>query len=108
MSKSLTKLTYIPAQYRVRLELSANDIAMNESMPANLLQRARARLDKEVASGLIVDYMLDVEELNQIWARLRSSVFKPKEKISVTIATGIPKLEGIEVSPAEGLFFLSR
>ena len=59
----LSKLSYIPAQYRVRLELSATDISMHESVPESLIERARKRLDKEVAAGTIIDYKLDHEGL---------------------------------------------
>ena len=100
----LSKLSYIPAQYRVRLELSATDISMHESVPESLIERTKKRLDKEVAAGTIIDYKLDEEGLNEIWSALRSSILGPKEKISITVAVGIPSFEGIDVGPAEGLF----
>ena len=101
---NLSKLSYIPAQYRVRYELGAQEIAANETIPQSIIDRATVRLEKEVEAGNIKDFLLDEEELSSLWEKLRKSILKPKEKISITVGIGIPDLKGVIVAKGQGLF----
>ena len=59
-------MTYIPAQYRVRVELSGEHIAQSPTPPPELILRARRKLENEVNKGRLEFYRFFESRLHHV------------------------------------------
>lgn len=100
MNDAAIKLSYIPAQYRVRLELLPEQCRQMSEPPAEILQRARSKMEAERAAGHIGCYHIYEERLRKVWQTIRDNPFISNIPVAVTLACGAPDLPGIVVEKA--------
>lgn len=96
------KLTYIAAQFRVRVEFTRADTLNSPQPPAELITRAKKKLAAEHQAGHIAFYAFFADRLERMWVRLRESEeLSPQTTVAVTLASGAPLHKGIllEVNP---------
>jgi len=101
------KLTYLPAQARIRLVISKAACDRSATPPEDVVQRAVKRLEKDVADGTLAFYNLYRDRLDNVWKRMRSMKFKPDKKVAVTIAAGAPLMPEIQVTAGPAPFLAS-
>ncbi len=101
------KLTYLPAQARIRLVLTKAACDRSLHPPEDVIKRAVARLDQGVQDGSLAFYNLYNARLELLWQRMRSAKFKPEKKIALTLAAGTPPLPEIKVIPGPAPFIAS-
>ncbi|MFK7874059.1 MAG: FapA family protein [Oligoflexales bacterium] len=99
MSDLSIKMIYIPAQHRVRVELSRFICSQSDQPPSDLMDRAVIKLEKEVDLGNLEFYRFFETRLCRLWKILRESKIPEHEKVGLTVATGSPSLPGIQVEP---------
>lgn len=102
MARSGPKITYIAAQYRVRVEFTRADCLTAEEPPADLLERAKEKLRAERAAGRVAFYRIFKTRLHRMWQQLRDAKVPESTKVGVTVVTGAPHLPGIEVTAGRG------
>ena len=95
------KLTWIPAQYRVRVEFPCALCRQLPRPPDDLMERARARLEAEVARGNLAFYRTFTTRMERIWQHLREEPPADRVIVAVTLAAGAPPLPGISVRVPE-------
>lgn len=100
MSKTI-KMTYIPAQFRVRLEFSKEDTLASAHPPQDILERAKNKLRREKEKGLISFYQIETDRLQAIWDSLRASVEPLNTRLAMTIVTGTPAMPGLILTKSE-------
>ncbi len=100
MPKSGPKITYIPAQYRVRVEFTRADCLERAEPPPDLLERAKEKLRAEREAGRVAFYRIFKTRLDRIWTELRVADVPPDTSVAVTLVTGAPPMPGIEVDAA--------
>jgi uncharacterized protein (DUF342 family) len=101
------KLSYLPAQARIRLVISKAACDRSPLPPEDLIQRATKRLEQGVADGSLAFYKLYTDRLTLAWQRLRAMKFKPDKKIAVTLAAGAPPMPEIVVTAGPAPFLAS-
>ena len=102
MAMSRIKMTYIAAQYRVRVQFTKADCMAQPVPPAQLLERAKAKLQRERRGGHIAFYRIFKTRLEKMWAVLRAADEPLDTLVAVTLATGAPLMPGVEVRLADG------
>lgn len=91
------KLSYIPAQKRVRVVFSKEDCDDDKKPPADLEIRAVSKLDTETSKGNIHFYELHMDRLKTIWAKVRKSKENDETMIAVTIATACSEFPQVKI-----------
>lgn len=103
------KLTYIAAQFRVRVEFTRADTLSSPQPPAELITRAKKKLLAEHKQGNIAFYAFFADRLERMWARLREDdQLGPETAVAVTLATGGPQFKGILIEPGQDNRFLAK
>ncbi len=102
MAISRIKMTYIAAQYRVRVQFTKADCMSQPVPPPQLLERAKAKLRRERRQGHIAFYRIFKTRLEKMWAVLRAADEPLDTLVAVTLATGAPLMPGVEVRLANG------
>lgn len=100
MSDPGIKISYAAALFRVRVEFSRAATMASPLPPADVLQRARAKLEsvlKEKHIGFIVTYE---QRLERAWTALRDASGEPESTVlGMTLAAGAPDIQEIYVDP---------
>ncbi len=91
------KMTYIPAQFRVRAEITVADAKSSPLPPADLMMRVQKKMQMEKQAGHIASFHCYEDRLQKIWQTLRT-LSDDKEMVALTLACGAPEIRGIEVS----------
>lgn len=101
MANSTLKMSYIPAQYRVRVEFTKTDTSSAETPPDDLIVRAKKKLESEQAKEKISFFVLYESTLKDTWARMKASDEAPDAMVAVTLGCGVPLMRGliVEKSP---------
>lgn len=102
------KLTYIGAQFRVRVEFRRSDTLRIPQPPADLLARAKAKLTAEQNQGNIAFYFFFADRLERMWTILRESQLNPETVVAVTLAAGAPAVTGIQVDASSHKHSLAK
>jgi uncharacterized protein (DUF342 family) len=72
--------------------------AATEQPPADLIARARAKMEAVKASGDILDYQIFENRLQRVWTAFRNASSVPEGfKLTMSLATGILDLHGLKV-----------
>ncbi len=93
MTKHQIKLSYIPSQYRVRVEFTKADTNASPLPPPDLMQRAKKRLTAELENGHLDFYRFFQRRLVKMWQFIRSSYEEDSTSVEVTLAMGAPKID---------------
>lgn len=91
------KLSYIPAQYRVRIEITKALVTERPVFPEDVLERARKKLKDESAHHRLAFHFFFEERARRVWQLLSKGAFPLDTTVGVTLATGAPLIPGIEV-----------
>lgn len=93
------KMTYVGAMTRVKCEFSRSACLTSETPPADLIPRAKAKLEAVKAAGDIAFYFMYEQRLNEVWKALRAEPDEGGEDrvVFVTLGSGAPELPGIHV-----------
>ena len=67
MAASGPKMTYIPAQFRVRVEFTRADCLAAPEPPPELLERAKEKLRGERAAGNVAFYRIFKTRFERTW-----------------------------------------
>lgn len=98
MSVPQVKLTYNAALMRIKVELLRAQCMATEQPPADLVSRARAKMESVKNSGEIIDYEVFENRLARIWTAFRNSTNAPEGfKLTMSIASGVLDLKGLKV-----------
>ncbi len=98
------KLSYAAGSFRVRCEISRAAAKAAESPPADLIARAKTKLESVKNAGEIAFFYVYETRLNETWKALREAEGEADDrKVVVTVGAGAPLLNGIkaEKSPTE-------
>ena len=91
-------LSYNSQHHIVRIELSRAMALESSKPPANLIERARTRLEKVQNDGKIEFFEIYEDKLESIWFALRDAEDAADDlKISFAFAAGSPVIEGLSV-----------
>jgi hypothetical protein len=90
-------MTYIPAQYRVRVEFTKFDCDDSRKPPDDLELRVLSKLDSEVKKGKLESYLLFMDRLTSMWKMIRKSKQPEDTVIAITLANGLPPMPEVEV-----------
>lgn len=92
------KISYNAAANRVRCEFTRAATLKSETPPADLINRARTKLEAVKTSGEIAFYSVYQTRLNECWKLLRNATDEPEDRVvSLTLGAGAPVLGGIKV-----------
>lgn len=95
------KMSFNAAAIRIRCELSRQSCLTSESPPADLIQRAKAKMEQVKTSGEAAFYMVFESRLNEVWKALRNANDLPPEHVThITLVAGAPQLPGLKVVKA--------
>jgi uncharacterized protein (DUF342 family) len=95
------KLGYIAGQQRVKVELTRQICLHSDAPPAELFQRAVAKLESVKKTGQIVNFEVYEDSVKKAWKKLREDTSIPEyQVVSMTLAQGLPKLAGFEFVPS--------
>lgn len=100
MARIPVKITYIPAQYRVRVEFTKADCLLSPEPPEDIIERAKAKLRRERKNGNVAFYRVFKTRLFTMWDALRANDDPPETRVAITVATGAPPMPGIVVEPS--------
>ncbi len=107
MSGPGPKMTYISAQYRVRVEFTRADCLASD-LPPDIIERATAILRRERAAGRVAFYRIFKTRFEHMWAELRDAQVPEETLVALTVATGAPPMTGIELVPSQEPEILAR
>lgn len=94
------KLSYVGAQFRVKLELCKDICLQTPQPPEDILKRAKAKMESIKASKEIDFYLFYQDKLKLLWNSLAANKSIPgNKKLSFTLAEGCPPLPGVTVKP---------
>ena len=100
LSSSDYKISYASALFRVRVEFSRAATLASARPPAELLQRARAKMEaiqKEKVIGFFLTYE---QRMEKSWVALREATGEPESVVvGMTLAAGSPDIQEIYVDP---------
>lgn len=102
------KLTYIAAQFRVRVEFTRSDTLRTPQPPADLLARAQKKLAAEQSQGNIAFHVFFVDRLERMWSLLRNSSLSPDTVVAVTLAAGAPAMKGLHLEVVANKHYLGK
>lgn len=92
------KLAYSAGTFRVKCEITRAACLANEAPPADLVARAKSKLEAVKVAGEIAFYYIFETRLNDAWRALREMEGEPEDRrVTVTIGAGTPLLAGIKV-----------
>lgn len=92
------KMSYNAALTRVKCELTKAACRHSDEPPADLIARAKAKLESVKAAGDIAFYFLYESRLVDVWKAIRNDQeIEDGAKIVVTLGAGAPALPGIKV-----------
>lgn len=92
------KISWNAAALRVRCEFNRAACLKSETPPADLIARAKAKLESVKTSGEIAFYSVYQTRLNECWKLLRNAADEPEDRIvSLTLGAGSPALGGIKL-----------
>lgn len=102
MSTSEFKLAYHARERRVRVEFAAALCFAQETPLADVLTRAKAKLEQEKAAGTIQDFILYEQRLKELWEAVRRIPRADIEQVmfQISIGVGVPSLNGITFNAA--------
>ena len=102
MSAGITPvLSYHAQQFRVRLEVTRAHALASPLPPADLIQRAKTKLESVKKEGKIAFYEIYEDKLTSVWKALRTADGQPSTlSISFTVAAGAPMIPGLVVANA--------
>jgi hypothetical protein len=107
---SALKLSYNATLMRVRVELSRNACQDSETPPADLIARAKTKLEVVKGQGDVAFFVCYESRLNEAWKALRAlPESEGDRRFVLTIGAGAPLLPGIKVEKGQDkvLAFLS-
>ena len=100
MSSGSLKLSYNAAQFRVRVECSARELASHPTFPKDTIARAIAKLQSEKEKNSIAHIFDLSKSLEALWQNLHAA--KPEtlsdQILSFTVAWGVPRLSGLKIT----------
>lgn len=101
MAEQNLKLTYNPAHMRVRIELTPKICGEELEPPEGIFERATKRLEIDKKKGRIDYYQIHKKVVEDVWALLRQNKFnlEENESVALTLASGVPRLNGLKVAP---------
>lgn len=92
------KLAYNAAAFRVKCEITRASCIASEMPPADLIARARTKLEAVKVAGEIAFYYIYETRLNEVWRCLREATDEPEDRrVSVTVGAGAPLLTGLKI-----------
>lgn len=92
------KLSYNGALWRVRCEFTRAATLESEAPPADLLARAKAKMEAVKSAGEVAFYVVFNTRLAETWKALRDAQDEAFDaKVQLTLAAGAPLLPGIKV-----------
>jgi hypothetical protein len=98
MSQADLKMSYNASLLRVRCEFSRATTMASELPPADLLARAKAKMEAVRAAGDCAFYQLYESRLAETWRGLRAAIDEPEDRrLTLTLAAGAPLLPGVKV-----------
>src|SRR5690606_7737113 len=92
------KMSYIPAQFRVRIEFTKQDCDESSKQPTDLRDRVLSKLDSEVKKGQLEAYLLFMERLDDMWKMIRKSKQSADTLLAITHANGVPPMPEVVVA----------
>ena len=91
-------MTYHGQEFRVRVEITRAHALESAEHPAELVKRARLKMEALLNEGKVVLYEIFEQKLIDVWAALRNSDAEPPTtSVSFTLAAGSPLLIGLDV-----------
>lgn len=102
MLENYIKLLYNPTKLRVSLIFNAGYCLAVHKPPAATIIQARRKMEQEKFVGNIEHYVVYEQRLITVWENIRAGVLNQQILVNleanITIAAGIPQLEGLKVS----------
>jgi len=98
MNQQPIKITYIPAQFRVRVEFTKAQCLASDAPPPDLMERAKAKLRQEKKRGNVAFYRIFKTRLERLWQTMRHADVPADAKVALTLVTGAPPLPGILIN----------
>lgn len=96
-------MAYNSAAFRVKCEITRAACRASELPPADLVARARTKLESVKNAGEIAFYYIYETRLNDAWKALREAEDERDDaRIIVTVGAGAPMLAGIKAEPPIG------
>lgn len=99
------KISYNPHHLRVRLSFSRKFCCAHDTVPTDILERVRAKMEEQRELGHFPGYTVYESTLQEVWVRLRSPEFDylgDDFEMQLTVAAGTPALRCIVFSPGDG------
>lgn len=97
------KISYFAAQKRVKVELTRDSCQLSEFAPADLMARARSKLEEIKYLGEIDFFVCYESRLQECWQAARAlPVSQSHRHFIITIGAGCPILPGIKVDKGQG------
>ena len=91
-------LSYNSQQHVVRIELSRSTALQSSRPPSDLIERARAKLEKVQNEGKIEFFEIYEDKLESVWFALREADNVSDDlTVSFTFAAGSPTIEGLTI-----------
>ena len=98
MSVPQVKLTYNATLMRIKVELLRMQCMASELPPADLVTRARAKMESVKKNGEILDYEIFENRLARVWTAFRNATNVPEGfKLTMSLASGLLDLQGLKV-----------
>lgn len=98
MPVSDIKMIYNSSLIRIKVELLRSQCLASEAPPADLVSRARAKMESVLGKGDISHYHVFENRLLRVWTAFRNATDIPEDfKMTMTVASGIVELPGLKV-----------
>lgn len=91
-------MTYHGQEFRVRVEITRAQALASPDYPADLVRRARAKMESLQSEGKIAFFDVFENKLVEIWELLRNAKEEPPTlAITFTLAAGAPQMPGLTI-----------
>ncbi len=91
-------LSYNAQQYRVKISFTRADALRSSTPPAEMILRAKKKLDAIKSEGKIDFYQVYEDKLASVWDAIRHATDLPENyRVQITLAAGAPAIEGLKV-----------
>ena len=102
MADTGVKIAYVAATFRVKLEFTRKAALASPKPPADVMQRAKAKMEAVQKDGAIGFFLTYPERLDRVWTALRNATSEPEDTtLSLTLAAGAPDIAGIKISKSD-------
>lgn len=103
MTSAPIKMMYSSSLYRIKVELVRSRCLKSDAPPGDLVTRARAKMESVLMAGDIESFDVFESKLNSVWTAFRNANDLPEDlRVTMTLASGVLDLQGINVSKANG------